>query len=106
MNLAETVYVLSKSFPDNEKFGLVAQMRRAAVSIPSNIAEGHGRNSDKELVRFCNIAVGSLHELETQLELSVRVGYMAASETVPLLDECDQIAKMLFALCKTLRAGE
>lgn len=106
MNLAEDVYELCRSLPDNEKFGLVAQMQRAAVSIPSNIAEGHGRNSNRELVRFCSIAVGSIHELETQMELCVRVKYLSATAIVPLLDECDQISKMIYALKKSLESSE
>ena len=70
MELVEVVYKLTKNFPDNEKFNLVSQINRSAVSIPSNIAEGKGRNSDKEFKQFLYIARGSLFELRTQLELS------------------------------------
>ena len=75
IELVTDVYRLTSQFPDSEKFGLVSQMRRAAVSIPSNIAEGAGRGSDKEFRRFLLIARGSLQELETQLIISGRLGF-------------------------------
>jgi four helix bundle protein len=104
ISLCEDVYESTSSFPSEERFGLTSQMRRAAVSIPSNIAEGHGRNTDAELARFAGIAIGSSLELETQLEICVRVGYLTPSDAEKLMDECQQIAKMLFGLCKTLRS--
>ena len=66
MDLVEAVYALTKSFPDDERFGLTNQIQRAAVSVPSNIAEGSARKSDKELIQFIYIALGSLSEIETQ----------------------------------------
>ena len=76
MNVAEQIYSVTESFPADEKFGLVTQMRRSAVSIPSNIAEGAGRNTKKEFVNFLHIAQGSLSELDTQWELSLRLNYI------------------------------
>lgn len=78
MNLVESVYRDTASFPREETFGLVSQLRRAAVSIPSNIAEGAARNSSGELLQFLGITCGSVAELETQLELAVRLGYLKA----------------------------
>ncbi|MEP6260324.1 MAG: four helix bundle protein [Gillisia sp.] len=75
MDLVEEIYRISKEFPDHEKYGLTNQIRRAAVSIPSNIAEGSGRKSDKELLQFLSVALGSLAEAETQLLIAVRLGY-------------------------------
>ena len=72
MDLVELIYGLTSQFPSDERFGLVSQMRRAAVSIPSNISEGAARKGDKELIQFLMIAIGSLSELETQYLLSVR----------------------------------
>jgi four helix bundle protein len=76
MELAEIVYKLIKQFPDYEKFDLASQIRRSAISIPSNIAEGKGRNSDKEFKQYLYIARGSLFELRTQLELARRLKYI------------------------------
>ncbi|MCK0125010.1 four helix bundle protein [Gelidibacter sp. F2691] len=75
MDLVEVVYRLSSQFPSDERFGLTSQMRRAAVSLPSNIAEGAGRKSDKELIQFLHIALGSLGELDTQYLIAVRLKY-------------------------------
>jgi len=78
MHLVELIYRDTAAFPSQETFGLTAQIRRAAVSVPSNIAEGAARNSSGELVQFLGIACGSIAELETQLELAVRLGYLKA----------------------------
>jgi four helix bundle protein len=75
MNLVVKVYQITQSFPDTEKYGLTSQMRRAAVSIPSNIAEGAIRKGDKELTHFLYISIGSLSELETQYLIAVRLGF-------------------------------
>jgi len=82
MKLVKEVYLLLKSYPSYEQFGICSQMRRAAVSIPSNIAEGAGRNSDKELLRFCLISQGSLAELETQLLISAELNYIKSNNDI------------------------
>ena len=82
MALAEAVYRETARFPESERYGLVSQMRRAAVSIPSNLAEGAGRSSRGELVQFVGISCGSIAELETQIELAVRLGYLPADAAV------------------------
>ena len=75
MDIAEKIYSTTDSFPTNEKFGLISQMRRCAISVPSNIAEGAGRNTKKEFINFLHISQGSLSELDTQLELALRLQY-------------------------------
>jgi four helix bundle protein len=80
MDLVEVIYQLTNDFPDSEKFGLTNQIRRAVVSIPSNIAEGSGRKSDKELIQFVHIALGSLAEVETQYLISLRLKYVVKNE--------------------------
>ena len=80
MDLVALVYQLTNDFPDTEKFGLTNQLRRAVVSIPSNIAEGAGRKSDKELIQFVHIALGSLAEVETQYLISLRLQYCVKNE--------------------------
>jgi four helix bundle protein len=82
MDLVETIYKLTQVFPDSEKFGLTSQMRRAAVSIPSNIAEGAARKGDKELIHFLHIALGSLSELETQYLIAIRLAFIKNEETI------------------------
>ena len=82
MDLVEEVYNWTKLFPDVEKYGLISQMRRAAISIPSNIAEGSARKGDKELIYFVNIAIGSVSELETQYIIALRLGFADANNTL------------------------
>ena len=96
MSLAREIYHLTKSFPKEEIYGLTSQIRRCAVSIPSNIAEGKGRGSDKEFVRFLQISLGSLYELNTQLELSYDLSYVKSIEKNFNLSF--EIEKMLNAL--------
>ena len=96
MALAKLVYEITARFPNNERFGLVAQMRRAAVSVPSNIAEGAGRGTPADFRRFLRIARGSLSELETQLILAVELGYVRQSHQV------DEQISALFRLMKGL----
>ena len=93
MDLVEEIYKLTASFPIEEKFGMVSQMTRAAVSIPSNIAEGAGRNSDKDFAHFISIAIGSLYELNTQIVLSERLGYIDQSQSQELQKKLDNLQR-------------
>ena len=93
MDLVEETYKLTASFPIEEKFSLVSQMTRAAVSIPSNIAEGAGRNSDKDFAHFISIAIGSLYELNTQIVLSERLGYINQSQSQELQKKLDNLQR-------------
>ena len=105
MSLARNVYVLTDSFPRTETFGLCQQMRRAAVSVPSNIAEGHGRLTDKSFALFISQARGSLNELETQMELSVQMGLAQGSSCSVTMDEIDELRRMLNALLRRLQGS-
>ena len=82
MDLVESIYKLTQAFPDSEKFGLTNQMRRAAVSVPSNIAEGAARKGDKELIQFLYIALGSIAELETQYSIALRLQFVNKDENI------------------------
>lgn len=101
MELCENVYLLLRKFPTEEKFALCDQLRRAVVSIPSNIAEGNGRGSKTEYARFLAIARGSLFEVRTQLELSERLKYVTVPKATWML--IDGISKMLYAFISKLR---
>lgn len=100
MEVAEAVYLLTSTLPESERFGLASQMRRAAVSVPSNIAEGHARQSPQDFIRFLRIARGSLAELGTQYEVAVRVRLLAddAQFTALIQEE----AKILGGLIRAL----
>jgi four helix bundle protein len=102
MNLVKSVYKETKNFPVEERYGLQTQIRRAAVSIPSNIAEGHARRSTKEFLQFISIARGSMAELETQLILAKDLGFLEAPMLTKFMDELNALGKMLRGLEKAL----
>jgi four helix bundle protein len=97
VELAETIYRITAGFPKAELFGLTSQMRRAAVSIPSNIAEGRARNSSREFLHFLSISRGSLAELETQLEIAVRLNY-TGSDVEAVREQSELLGKKLNCL--------
>ena len=98
MDLVEACYELSSALPGDERFGLTSQIRRAATSIPANIAEGFGRWNTREFARFLAISCGSLRELETHVIIAQRLGYVSEAMTGPLLRTTDELAKMLFRM--------
>jgi len=103
MDLVEVVYRLTKTFPSDEKFGLTSQLRRAAVSIPSNIAEGWGRTHIKEYLHHLSIAKGSLMEVETQLTIAVRLAYLERESAREAWDLAQSVGKMLTKLIQSLQ---
>ncbi len=102
IDLVAYIYKIIKFLPREELYGLSDQIRRSAISIPSNIAEGHQRLSTKEYIRFLSIARGSLGELKTQIIICVRLGYLNQEQADVILINCDQIGRMLQGLIKSL----
>jgi len=103
MELVKDVYSITKNFPSDERFGLVLQLRRAVVSIPSNIAEGASRQSGKETIQFLYFALGSLSEVETQVVIARELDYF--KEIGPVLGKILRVRMMLLALVKRLKEG-
>jgi four helix bundle protein len=101
MQLTTRVYRITTNFPKHELYGLSSQMRRAAVSIPSNIAEGHARGTPKEMMRFCAIAKGSLAELETQLLVATELGYSDRDDVANILGSTAELGRMLSGLIRS-----
>ncbi len=104
MDVVEHVYRLTQGFPKQETYGLTSQIQRAAVSIPSNVAEGHTRDSTKEFLHHLSIALGSLSELETQLILSQRLRYINEQELNAILLKTEETGKILRGLQRSLKA--
>ena len=102
LELAKAVYAITAEFPGEERFGLSSQMRRAAVSIGSNIAEGCGRRGDKELIGYLHIALGSASELEFQCELAIELDYVTAETAGQVLEKVVAIKRMLSRLIKAI----
>ena len=102
MDVVIETYRVTAAFPADERFGLTAQLRRAAVSIPSNVAEGHSRLGAGEFRRFVSIARGSVAEVETQIAVAVALGFVGADEVASLSSQLDRLSKMLFGLYRGL----
>ena len=98
MDAITLTYELTADFPDGERYGLVSQMRRASVSIPSNVAEGHGVGMPRWSLRYISTAIGSSLELETQLEAAVRLGFVSRDRTKALRDSLDRVQKLLYGM--------
>lgn len=103
MDLVELTYRVTAEFPSSERFSLVLQMRRAAVSIPSNIAEGQGRGGNPELVRFLRIAHGSLRELETQVLISGRLQFASDRSVSHMMELSGEVGRLINGLCRSKR---
>ncbi|HUH75149.1 MAG TPA: four helix bundle protein [Chitinophagales bacterium] len=105
MELATLVYKSTNSFPNSEMYGLTSQIRRTAVSISSNIAEGSGRNTDKDFARFLDISIGSSFELETQIEIAFLLEYLEKDIYEVLIQYCSQLQKMIYSFRKKLKTN-
>ena len=102
MDLVEAVYTATKGLPPDERYGLTSQIRRAVVSVPSNIAEGQGRRSRSEFVHFLSIAHGSLREVETQLLIAMRLGYLESEMGTPVLALSEEVGRLVSGLARSL----
>ena len=103
MNLVTKTYKSTKNFPKEEIFGLTSQIRRCSISIPSNIAEGYGRKSNKEYLRFLNISIGSLFELQTQLEIAKNIEYLTNEDFNNLYDDSREVEIMLVSFMNKIK---
>ena len=103
MDLVEKIYLLTRSFPKQETYGLTSQLQRAAVSIPSNIAEGHTREHLKEYLHHLSMAQASLAELETQLEIARRLKYLTAEQLKELMGDSSSLGRQMYSLRNALR---
>ncbi len=104
MEMVQAIYRLTETFPREETYGLTIQLRRAAVSIASNIAEGKGRSSDKELLHFLSNAKGSLFEVETQVMIADGLGYLTHSQGETLLSQTAEVGRLINGLMKAFRS--
>lgn len=100
--LSLSIYKITSKYPDDEKFGLTSQIRRAAVSIPSNIAEGYGRRTRADYIKFLHIAYGSCCELETQMLISIDLNYMNNEKGIEIMDNIKEVERMLKSLITSL----
>jgi len=102
MSLVEEVYKITKGFPKEELYGLVSQLRRAAISVPSNIAEGHSRNGSREFVHHLSIAHGSLSEVETQVEIARRLGYITDERQASIFELASETGRIINGLMNSV----
>jgi four helix bundle protein len=106
MNLAEVACRLTGQFPKHETYGFTAQIRRAAASVPANIAEGYGRESTRAYMQFLRVSQGSVKELETHLLLAVRIELISSAAVEPVMVQCETVGKMLRGLIRSLDSGD
>ena len=104
-NFCVPIYKLTATFPESEKFGLISQLRRACISVPSNIAEGSGRNSDKDFIKFLQYAVGSCREIDTQLLISCDLNFVTEQDIQPLTTELQRIMSMITNFIQKLKGS-
>jgi len=103
VELAKEIYELTKKFPETEKYGLVTQIRRAVISVSSNIAEGCARQSSKEKIQFFFISRGSLSEMDSQIEVSKKLNYISEQDTAVMLDKINEVNRLLNGLINAQR---
>ena len=106
MELSKAIYRLTKSFPDDERFGLTSQLRRASVSVPSNIAEGQGRLTAGEFKQFLGTARGSVFEIETQVQLASELDYIPANDAAQIIEMTSEVSRLLNGLIRSLQTGD
>jgi four helix bundle protein len=105
MDLVVAIYQVTRTFPRDEQFGLINQLRRASVSVPSNIAEGQGRRLRKQFAMFLRVARGSLQEIDTQLLIAERLGYVNSGELQPVQDRVKEVGRLVSGLLKAVAQG-
>jgi four helix bundle protein len=105
MKVVTKAYEISRKFPKDEVYGLTQQLRRCAVSVPSNIAEGYGRKSTNDYLRFLQIAIGSLYEMQTQMEIALNLGYVGQNEFNSLSEDAMEIERMLCILSSKIQVS-
>ena len=106
MQLVTAIYVITKKLPKEELYGIVAQIRRCCISIPRNIAEGYGRKSTNDYIRFLQIATGSLYELQTQLEICMNLQYVSKQNFEDIFEKSKEIERMLSSLVRKLGSNK